>query len=166
MFGEYPLIALFFRIANMLVLFGLGYFFYRRFFKYRLEEKINQKEALVKGLEEQGQALEGRAAFLQRQLQWQQERANSIKSKIDEWENAVMTADKRRATQLAQFAHRAAHRLEIKNKTVDREYYIKAVAPQALERAQKELEKEYADPARNQAYINTHIKKLGVSSDK
>lgn len=163
MISGYPLITFFFRIANVAVLFGLGYFLYRRYFKYRIEEKINQQEALVKGLEEQGYALEGRAAFLQRQLQWQEERANTIRSKIDEWEVAVMAADKRRATQLAHFAQQAADRMEIKNATLAQHYYIHTVMPYALEQAQKELEKEYSDPIRNQAYLDAHIKRIRES---
>lgn len=160
MFGEFPLLTLFFRILNAAVLFGLVYFLYRRFFKYRIEEKINQKEALLKGLEEQGYSLEGRTGFLQRQIQWQQERVGTIESKIDEWGAAVAAADERRRQELAQFAHRAAERVEIKNDTIAQNHWQQAVMPRALEEAQKDLEKEFSDQTRNQSYINTQIQKL------
>lgn len=160
MFGEYPLVTFFFRVINTVVLLGLGYFLYRRFFKFRIEEKINQKEALVKGLEEQGYALEGRAGFLQRQLQWQEQRINTIKAKIDEWQSAVIAADKKRAHELIQFAQRSSQRTEIKNVTLAQNYWKQSVIPQALEQAQKELEKEYADINKNKVYLESHIKNL------
>jgi chaperonin cofactor prefoldin len=160
MFGEFPFLTLFFRILNAVVLFGLVYYLYRRFFKYRIEEKINQKEALLKGLEEQGHALEGRAVFLQRQIHWQQERVSSIESKIDEWGAAVAAAQNRRRQELAQFAHRAAERVEIKNNTIAQNHWQQAVMPRALQEAQKDLEKEFSDHALNQSYITTQIQKL------
>lgn len=160
MFGEYPLITFFFRIINALVLFGLGYYLYRRYFKYRIEEKINQKEALFKGLEEQGHALEGRVGFLQRQFQWQEQHINTIKSKIDEWQAAVMAADKKRAYELIQFSQKAAERTQIKNDILAQNYWKQAVMPEALDKAQKELEKEYADQVRNQRYLDEQVKKI------
>jgi chaperonin cofactor prefoldin len=164
MFGEFPLITVFFRIVNAAVLVGLIYFLYRRFFKFRIEEKINQKEALVKGLEEQGYALEGRVGSLQRQVQWQQERADTIKSKIDEWRTAVTTADKRRTQELAQYAQRAAERVEIKNTTIAQDQWKHSVMPKALENAQKELEKKFGQEAQNNAYLAQQIKKLAELS--
>lgn len=160
MFGEFPFLTFFFRILNAAVLFGLVYFLYRRFFKYRIEEKINQKEALLKGLEEQGHALEGRAVFLQRQIHWQKERVSTIESKIDEWGAAVTAAQNRRKQELAQFAHRCAERMEIKNNTVAQNQWKQAVMPRALQDAQKDLEKEFSDQARNQLYIAMQIQKL------
>lgn len=160
MFGETSFITFFFRILNTVVLFGLGYFLYRRYFKYRVEEKINQKEALFKGLEEQGNALEGRTVFLQRQIQWQQERVSAIESKIDEWGVAVANANKRRLQELAQYARASQQRVEIKNATVAQNYWRHTVLPRALENAQKELEQEFCNPARNEAYLAEQIKKL------
>lgn len=160
MFGEFPLLTLFFRILNAVVLFGLVYILYRRFFKYRIEEKINQKEALFKGLEEQGHALEGRAVFLQRQIQWQKERVATIESKIDEWGAAVAAADKRRKQELAHFAQRAQQRVEIKNVTIAQDHWQQAIMPRALQQAQKDLEKEFADQARNTSYLDAQIQKL------
>lgn len=140
---------------------GLVYFLYRKFFKYRIEEKINQKESLFKGLEEQGHALEGRVGFLQQQFQWQEERGNSIKSKIDEWHAAVVAANKRRTQELAQFAQRTADRVEIKNATIAQDHLRHAVMPNALARAQKELEREYADLNRNQQYLSAQVERMG-----
>ena len=164
MFGEFPLITVFFRIVNAAVLIGLVYFLYRRFFKFRIEEKINQKEALVKGLEEQGYALEGRVGSLQRQVQWQQERADTIKLKIDDWRAAVSTADKRRTQDLAHYAQRAAERVEIKNSTIAQNHWKHAVMPKALDEAQKELEKKFTDPAQNNSYLAQQIKKIAELS--
>ncbi|GMU19877.1 MAG: hypothetical protein AMXMBFR12_10670 [Candidatus Babeliales bacterium] len=163
MFGEYPLITLFFRIVNSLVLLGLGYFIYRRFFKYRIEEKVNQKEALFKGLEEQGHALEGRAGVLQQQLDSQAQRAHAITAKIDEWHAAVMAADKKRMHELIQFAQKAAQRTEVKNAHIQKQYFKHAVMPHAIAQAQKELEQEYAKMFQNQAYLDAQIKKLAES---
>lgn len=164
MFGEFPLITVFFRIVNAAVLIGLIYFLYRRFFKFRIEEKINQKESLVKGLEEQGYALEGRVGFLQRQIQWQQERADTIKSKIDEWQLAVAAGDKRHTQELAHFAQRSADRVAVKNNTIEQNHWKQAVMPQAIEKAQKELEKKFAQIEPNQEYIAKQIEKIAELS--
>lgn len=163
MFGEYPLITLFFRIVNSLVLLGLGYFIYRRFFKYRIEEKVNQKEALFKVLEEQGHVLEGQAGVLQQQLHTQAQRVHAIKLKIDEWHAAVMAADKKRMHELIQFAQQAAQRTEIKNTYIQKQYFKHAVIPQAIAQAQKELEQEYAKTSQNRVYLDAQIKKLAES---
>lgn len=160
MFGETSLVTFFFRILNTGLLVGLVYFLYRRFFKYRVEEKISQKEALFKGLEEQGHALEGRTLFLQRQIHWQQERVSTIESKINEWGAAVANANKRRQQELAQYALKGQQRIEIKNATIAQDHWKQEVLPHALEKAQKELEREFADPARNKAYLKEQIQKL------
>lgn len=160
MFGEFPFITAFFRIVNAAVLIGLVYFLYRRFFKFRIEEKINQKESLVNGLEEQGYALEGRVGFLQRQIQWQQERADTIKAKIDEWQSAVISGNKRHNQELALFAERSADRVAVKNNTIAQNHWKQAVIPQALENTQKELEKRFSQSTHNQEYIARLIEKI------
>lgn len=160
MFSEYPFITFLFRIVNFGALFGLGYFLYRRYFKFRIEEKINQKEALVKGLEEQGQALEGRALFLHQQLSSQAKNINELKLKIDDWQAAVKTSQNRLAQERIQCAQKAAQRVEIKNDHLMQAYYKQAVVAEALAQAQKELEHEYADTARNRQFIDEQMKKL------
>ena len=48
------LIVILFRVINLGVLAGLGYYLFKKYVKAKIDEKITQKEALLKGLEEQG----------------------------------------------------------------------------------------------------------------
>ena len=57
-------LSIFFRLANFGVLAAVGYYAYRKYLKASLEEKVNQQEAVLKGLAEQGYFLEGRAENL------------------------------------------------------------------------------------------------------
>lgn len=163
MWGELTFITIFFRIANFLVLAGLAYYIYRKYFKYRIEEKVNQKEALFKGLEEQGYSLEGRAEYLQRQLQQQGNKVNEIKEKINEWRQIVVSAQAKRKLELEQFGQKAAARIAIKNNIIAQTYLENTVMPEALKAAQAELEKKYRDIDENNAYVQLLLKKLSES---
>lgn len=164
MVGEIHFLTIFFRIANLLVLLGLGYYLYRKYFKYRIEEKVNQKEALFKGLEEQGYSLEGRAEHLARQLQHQDSTIEQLKEKIDEWHQAVKLARTKREQEVHQFSQKTIDRVALKNETVARNHLQKAVLPAALELAQKELEKKYRDERLNSAYVESVLKKLSEAA--
>lgn len=160
MLGESHFLTIFFRIANVLVLAGLAYYIYRKYFKYRIEEKVNQKEALFKGLEEQGYSLEGRAEYLQRQLQQQEIKVDTLKEKIDEWQHAVTMAQTKRKQELQHFSQKAAARVAIKNETVAQNYLENAIMPEALKIAQIQLEEKYRNIDDNHEYVQKLLQKL------
>lgn len=164
MLGEIQFLTIFFRIANLLVLVGLGYYLYRKHFKYRIEEKVNQKEALFKGLEEQGYSLEGRAEHLERQLRHQETLIDQLQEKINEWHQAVELERAKKKQESAVFSQKAIERLLIKNKTVARNHLQNAVIPEALTRAQMELDEKYRDEQTNHAYVQSVLNKLGEAA--
>ncbi len=147
-------------MLNALVLFGLTYYIYRRYFKYRIEEKIAQKEGLLKGLEEQGYFLEGRSQFLHQQLERQEKKAEGLRSKIDQWHAAVDLARQRHHDDLLRLARHAGQRVAIKDEMIVHERWRALVMPEALEQTRSQLQKKFSHDALNKAFVAEVLEKI------
>lgn len=159
MFGE-SLVSIVFRLINAGVLFGLGYYFYKKYIKHQLDEKITQKEALLKGLEEQGYFLEGKMHDLENQLKEQEIRSTLLKQKIEEWNIHMQAENVKRAEKYKLYATRAAEHITIKNEIVAQRQLNAQIVPRAIIEARNALIKKFADHTYAQNYLHETVHRL------
>ena len=142
-------LVFFFQLLNVGVLIALGYYLFKKYVKAKLEEKVSQKEAVLKGLEEQGYFLEGRAHDLRISASKQDRLAVGLKQKLDDWKYEVVQEHFKMQEEYRIFAAANAGRMQIKNKTVEQHAWAKQLEPQLLAQAQKIIKKEFADSSKS-----------------
>lgn len=159
-------ISIFFRVANFGILLAVGYYLYRKYMKASLEEQINQKEAILKGLEEQGYFLEGKVEDLDDQRRMQERHAKLLMQKVDEWHNAIISENHKIQEENRLFAARNAGRIALKNKYIIQHALQQQTAPLIMRSAQERLQHEFAHATKGTEYIHdiiTMIKRKQVS---
>ena len=82
MSNELSLMTLFFAFLISSLLIGIFYYVFNTYIKSSLEEKMSQKESLVKGLEEQGYMLEGKQHELELRLAAQEQKNAQLQERI------------------------------------------------------------------------------------
>ena len=149
-----------FRVVNFGFLILLATYIFRRYLKNRVEEKITQKEAVLKGLEEQGYFLEGRAYDLDEQLQKQEMKAIDLKQKIDEWNIQVLAQKNKRQEEYKINALSSAQRIIKKNEYLAQWQWRLQVLPDALKKTEAQLLEQFEDQSRNEAYVHDVVRYL------
>ena len=160
MFAISFLVSSFFRLLNFAIFCALAWYIFRRYLKSRVEEKITQKEALLKGLEEQGYFLEGRAHNLENKFKMQEERAIQIKQKIAEWNIQVLAQNNKRHEEYKMNAAKNAQRITIKNAHIAGQQWRKQVIPHVIKNVSNDLAKQFADTAKARAYVHDIVQHL------
>ncbi len=153
-------VSVFFRFANLAVLAAVGYYAYRKYIKSPLEEKVSQKEAVLKGLEEQGYFLEGKAGDLDDQRRMQERHTQLLMQKVNEWNEAVAGNHHKAQEENKIFAARASERVNLKNVSVAAHELKIQLAPQLVRDAKEVLEKQFADQPKGQRYVHEIVEKL------
>jgi hypothetical protein len=159
MYGNIVVIA-FFKLLNFAVLIGLGYYLYRKYIKARAEERISEKEALVKGLEEQGYFLEGRFHALQERKNQEIIKTNTLKRKVEDWAVRVSNEQTKKKKEFEQYHVAALQALTIKNSYLENKKKLSIILPQALDNAKKALQKDFAQTGDGQQYVHALVQKL------
>lgn len=152
-----------FRVINFAVLVGLAYYLYKRYFKNRIDDKMTQKEALLKGLEEQGYFLEGKAHDLEMQLKEQEITGNRLKEKMQDWTDAVTQEHHKYQEEQRIFAAKAAARVQKKNELLAQQVLQKEILPPVLTKAHNELVKQFDNGVESKQYVHTIIQRLSGS---
>lgn len=153
-------ISIFFRVINFVVILGLAYYLYKRYFKNRIDDKMTQKEALLKGLEEQGYFLEGKAHDFEMQLKEQEVTGHLLKQKLQDWNEAVQQDHHKRDQEQYLYAAQANERVQEKNKILAQHALQKAVLPDVLEQTHNELKKQFSASSHSKKYVHDIIQRL------
>lgn len=153
-------ISIFFRVINFVVILGLAYYLYKRYFKNRIDDKMTQKEALLKGLEEQGYFLEGKAHDFEMQLKEQEVTGNLLKQKLQDWNEAVQQDHHKRDQEQRLYADQANERVQEKNKILAQHALQKAVLPDVLEQTRNELKIQFSASSHSKKYVHDIIQRL------
>lgn len=154
------IISIFFRVINFAVILGLAYYLYKRYFKNRIDDKMTQKEALLKGLEEQGYFLEGKAHDFEMQLKEQEITGNLLKQKLQDWNEAVAKDHHKRDQEQRLYAAQTNERVQEKNKILAQHALQKEVLPDVLEQARHELKKKFSASSHSKKYVHDIIQRL------
>lgn len=154
------LVNVFFKLLNFAVLAGVGYYLYKKYIKARAEEKINEKEALFKGLEEQGYFLEGRFHALEERKKQEIIKTNSLKHKVEDWATRVSNEQEKKKKEFEQYQAAAWQAGTIKMKYLENQKKLLAVLPQALEDAKKTLRKDFSHANDGSNYVHAVVEKL------
>jgi hypothetical protein len=153
-------LSIFFRLANFALLAAVGYYAYRKYLKGPLEEKVNQQEAVLKGLEEQGYFLEGRAEDLAEQHQQQERHIELLMQKVNEWNDAVIGERHKAQDENRIFATRTAERVTIKNTYFAQHELQMKIAPLVIQDAKQALQKKFSDPDLRAQYAHDVVRIL------
>jgi F0F1-type ATP synthase membrane subunit b/b' len=160
MSNELSLMTLFFRIFNFALLIGIFYYVFNKYVKSSLEEKMSQKESLVKGLEEQGYMLEGKQHELELRLAAQEQKNAQLQERIGEWQTAVRHEHKKDEIEYAIRVHAMNERIQYKNEQIKQDRLTKKVVPLALQRTRLALEQKFSDQESGHRFIENLIAKL------
>lgn len=156
-------ISIVFRFINFVVLLGLAYYLYKRYFKNRIDDKMTQKEGLLKGLEEQGYFLEGKAHDLEMQLKEQEHKGNLLKEKMQDWNDQVIQLQHKRQEEQRLYAAQTTARIQKKNELLEQKIIQKEVLPSVLAQAQAELTKKFINNGESKHYVHDIIQRLSGS---
>ena len=155
------LTSILFRLVNFTLILGLAYYLYKRYFKNRIDDKMTQKEALLKGLEEQGYFLEGKAHDFEMQLKEQEVTGNLLKQKLQDWNEAVLQDNHRQDQEQRLYAAQANERMHEKNKLWAQHVLQKEILPDVLEQARNQLQKQFSSsPSDSKKYVHDIIQRL------
>lgn len=113
-------ITLFFRFFNLSIFAAFGAWVFKKYFKSSLDEKISQKETLVKGLEEQELFLKSKAHNIEKKLLKQDEMVALLKEKIMEWTIKVDRERERKIEEIELYSRRAIERVNRQSAEISR----------------------------------------------
>ncbi len=148
-------LTIFFRLLNFGVLAGIGAFIFQKYFKNSIDEKITQKEMLIKGLEEQELFLRGKSANLEKKLQKQENHASLLKEKIDEWTLKVRLENVKKHGEYHRYMDHAVARVVSKNKEIAKRQATRQKITDALD----EVNNFFAQET-NKMWAQTYLDKL------
>lgn len=160
MSNELSLMTIFFRIFNFALLIGIFYYLFNKYVKSSLEEKMSQKESLVKGLEEQGYMLEGKQHELEVRLSAQARKNAQLQERINEWQTAVQDEHKKNEIEYATIVQAMSVRMQYKNEQIKQDRLTKKVVPLALQHARTALQQKFSDQENGHRFIQNLIAKL------
>lgn len=152
---------IFFRLLNFGVLVVLIGYLFKRYFLSSIEDKINSRMSIIKGLEEQGYMLEGQAYELADQIKAQEFKCLELKNKIQDWNYAIQHDERNRLFRQELYRSQALQRSERQISQQSKEQLYAKTLPQALIIARQELKKKYADLQIHKKYLDDLITQLG-----
>jgi len=160
MSDELSFMTIFFRVVNFGLLVGVFYYFFNKYVKASLEEKMNQKESLIKGLEEQGYMLEGKQHELEMRLLAQERKTAQLKERIGEWRTAVENECKKEELEYATRFLAMTARISYKNEQIKQDRLAAKIASLALGYARTSLQEEFENEQRGHVFIKNLIARM------
>lgn len=145
MFGD-SLSAIFFRLLNLLILIAIGYYLYLKYLKSKIDEKITQKEMLLKGLEEQSYFLESKSYDLEQRLQEQEKKAFSLRQKIADWRLQVAAQHAKKQEENYRNAQKVAVKIGKQNAMLVHTKWRAQVIPNTLHKVKDQLIARFSTP--------------------
>lgn len=153
-------VTIFFRVLNFSVLIGVAFYLFRKYFKSKLEEKITQKEMLLKGLEEQGYFLEGKVHTLELYYDKQEQKAADLKQKIAEWNSSIAAENNKLHQEYQLHMQQISDRIKIKNETIALSAWRRQVLPELTMRVQEALRQKFKDSSYAYSYVHEIVCRL------
>lgn len=161
MFAYEVVVTFIFRLINMAVLGGLGLWAYRKYGRKMVETKLNARDTLLQGLQEQSYMLEARYAELQDDFSAQQELAKRLEHKVLMWHEAVTAQATRCTDEYAQLERHLQHKYQQKRESIVRQRAYAQQLAQALGSARTILQERFAQPDVANTYLKSLIEGMG-----
>lgn len=149
-----------FRVANLIVFALVFGYIYKRYLKGRIEEKINQKEAIVKGLLEQGHFLQARSNDLDVHYEIQEKKAQGIKEKVDEWNQSFFLDQANKEQEKKMYEQQMLARACVKNQIYTQKKLHEKILPKIIADAHAQLMAEFSNLHTNKQFTNAVIERL------
>ncbi len=155
------LVPVLFRFINTAIIIGIGYYLFKTRIRGKIDEKITQKEMLLKGLEEQGYFLEGKSQELELQLERQAKKIKKLEQKIEEWHLQVRLEKQKQQQEYQQNHIRLANQISLKNKYLYEKTMQETVMPVVIHDVEQLMYKEFEDPQKMNNYMQAIIDHVG-----
>ncbi len=160
MFGYNTITAVLFRFINSAILFGVGWYVYKKYAQETLEEQVDEKLAFISGLKQQKNALAAKENQLLTTSEKQKQECAMLKQKVLDWHAFVDQKIEKREEEKKYITQMARKRTDQQNKYLLQETLLQEALPQALAKAYTKLEKDFLDSKKNKQYMNTIITQL------
>ena len=146
-----------FRIINFAAFMGLFAFLFKRKLLPSIKKQIQEKKLLLQNLEQQKQGVKYQHSNLDNAIEQQEHLAIELQKKIMLWQMQL----KQEQEQLNKQKTIMQEAIKIKAQKQKQERALKQlnkiIAPRALEQVEHTMKQEFADNARNEAFIRDII---------
>ena len=157
MFHEESLITTIFKLLNVAVLFGVGFYFFKTRVLLSIQEMIAAKKREEKALAEEKRNLAANLKTVEREIVEQQKLSEKIKEHVHQWQEQVAADQKRVDHEVAEQAAAQEIRVRKQSSHLSSLKLQQQVLPQALIDAHRELEAHFAQQ-QGQAYMQNTIR--------
>lgn len=161
MFGNISLVTVFFRLLNFGVLIGFFAYVFKRYFYQNISDHIAEKASFIQGLHQNNKVLEEQQHNLEMKIAQQDSKCKTLLAKIEEWQQAVIQQQQEWQTIQEVAIQDKVRRLQLQQEALNKDHLKRVLLPQVLERAEKKLVQEFADPQAGQAFVEDIITQLG-----
>ena len=153
------IIAVLFRLINAAILFGLGYYIFRRYLSAGLHEKYNDYKKQLRSLKTETRTLEKDREHLIEATKRDALLCTQLKKRIAVWKRVVHTDQEEREARYAEYLDAMRARSAEQEKHLTIAVARKEVAPLVLAQLQAALAKKFAD----QKAQHTYLKKMAAN---
>jgi HSP90 family molecular chaperone len=156
MFHEESLITTIFKILNVVVLAGAGFYFFKTRIVQQIRDAIVEKKDGEKALQDEKRSLKTRLKMINDEIIKQQEQCARIKDNVVNWNAAVNKQQTMMQQEKEEIMKEQETRVQQQSEYLTALKIQKKIVPQALADAQDELEREFT-PYRGHAYMQTIV---------
>ena len=149
------IIAVLFRIINAVLLFGLGYYIFRRYLAAGLQEKYDDYKMQLRSLKKETRTLEKDREQLVEETNKDALLCTQLKKRIGVWKRMVQTEQEARDARQADYIEAMRKRSAEQEKQLVIDITRKEVAPLVVAQLQTTLTKKYANLNAQRTYLKT-----------
>ena len=143
-----------FNVLNFALLLALGVYCFKRYVIPALKTEIVADKVDKLNLEHEYNSLEEAQQQLQEQMKAQEELYKDLKIKVHSWNQAFSQAEQQKIALHEQLLSELIHKYEYQEAQKTLYRVQKKIMPQAITKAQQELEQKFQSPQAGLVYIN------------
>lgn len=160
MYDINSLIAIAFRVINFCFFICLMIYLFKKKVVGATQEKINEKEVYLQGLQEQERMLKNHYSRLEDQLHQQNENCQKLLEKIILWKSLQDNDIARKKSNYELNCKQVIARNECKEQCINKERFEKAALQEALSKTQEKLKEQFSQPEVGKLFVHDIIKAL------
>ena len=157
MFISKEAVSILFRLINFFILSGLIVYVFRNYLLTPIKEKLADKWAFFRNLEDQHENLVDQKDILDIEMKDQDKLFELLKDKISLWKQACQRDEETRENQMARIKKNHIDRVTIQNENLYQQTLLDKVAPSAIKGTYDQLEKKFEDKQKSQKFLGDII---------
>jgi len=164
MFISKEAVSILFRLINFFILSGLIVYVFRNYLLTPIKEKLADKWAFFRNLEDQHKNLVDQKNILDIEIKDQDKLFELLKDKIAIWKQACQRDKEARESQMARIKKNHINRVTIQNENLYQQTLLDKVAPSVIKGTYVQLEKTFEDKKKSQKFLGDIIEYMEKSS--